>query len=53
MNNEYDISQAFQRIEETLIKSMSSNLGRHLREEAKGNELECLASRTIKIIRNI
>lgn len=35
MNNEYDISQAFQRIEETLIKSMSSNLGRHLREEAK------------------
>ena len=22
MNNEYDISQAFQRIEETLIKSM-------------------------------
>lgn len=35
MNNEYDISQAFQRIEETLIKSMSSNLGRHLREETK------------------
>lgn len=35
MNNEYDISKAFQRIEETLIKSMSSNLGRHLREETK------------------
>lgn len=35
MNNEYDISRAFQRIEETLIKSMSSNLGRHLREETK------------------
>lgn len=35
MNNEYDISKAFERIEETLIKSMSNNLGRHLREETK------------------
>lgn len=33
MNNEYDISQAFQRIEETLIKSMKRNLTRHLNEE--------------------
>ena len=33
MNNEYDISQAFQRIEEILIKSMKRNLTRHLNEE--------------------
>lgn len=33
MNNEYDISKAFQRIEETLIKSMKRNLTRHLNEE--------------------
>lgn len=33
MNNEYDISQAFQRIEETLIKSMKRNLTRHFNEE--------------------
>ncbi len=35
MNNEYDISRAFQRIEEILIKSMTNNLGRHLQEETK------------------
>lgn len=33
MNNEYDITKAFQRIEETLIKSMKRNLTRHLNEE--------------------
>ena len=33
MNNEYDVSKAFQRIEETLIKSMKRNLTRHLNEE--------------------
>jgi len=33
MNNEYDIAKAFQRIEETLIKSMKRNLTRHLNEE--------------------
>nr|DAQ56418.1 MAG TPA: minor capsid protein [Caudoviricetes sp.] len=33
MNNEYDIARAFQRIEETLIKSMKRNLTRHLNEE--------------------
>ena len=33
MNNEYSISRAFQRIEETLIKSMKRNLTRHLNEE--------------------
>lgn len=33
MNNEYDIAKAFQRIEETLIKSMKRNLARHLNEE--------------------
>lgn len=33
MNNEYDISQAFQRIEEILIKSMKRNLTMHLNEE--------------------
>ena len=33
MNNEYDITRAFQRIEETLIKSMKRNLTRHLNEE--------------------
>ena len=33
MNNEYDIVQAFQRIEEILIKSMKRNLTRHLNEE--------------------
>lgn len=33
MNNEYSISKAFQRIEETLIKSMKRNLTRHLNEE--------------------
>lgn len=33
MNNEYDISRVFQRIEETLIKSMKRNLTRHLNEE--------------------
>lgn len=33
MNNEYDIRQAFQRIEEILIKSMKRNLTRHLNEE--------------------
>ena len=33
MNNEYDISKSFQRIEETLIKSMKRNLTRHLNEE--------------------
>lgn len=33
MNNEYDIGKAFQRIEETLIKSMKRNLTRHLNEE--------------------
>lgn len=33
MNNEYDISKAFQKIEETLIKSMKRNLTRHLNEE--------------------
>ena len=33
MNDEYDISQAFQRIEEILIKSMKRNLTRHLNEE--------------------
>ena len=33
MNNEYSISRAFQRIEETLIKLMRRNLTRHLNEE--------------------
>lgn len=33
MSNEYDIGKAFQRIEETLIKSMKRNLTRHLNEE--------------------
>lgn len=33
MNNEYDIAKAFQRIEETLIKSLKRNLTRHLNEE--------------------
>lgn len=33
MNNDYDISRAFQRIEERLIKSMKANLTRHLNEE--------------------
>lgn len=33
MNNEYDIKQAFQRIETTLIESMKRNLTRHLEEE--------------------
>lgn len=33
MNNEYDISKSFQRIEEILIKSMKRNLTRHLNEE--------------------
>lgn len=33
MKNEYDIGQAFQRIEEILIKSMKRNLTRHLNEE--------------------
>ena len=33
MSNEYDIGKAFQRIEETLIKSMKRNLKRHLNEE--------------------
>lgn len=33
MSNEYDISKAFQTIEETLIKSMKRNLTRHLNEE--------------------
>lgn len=33
MNNEYDIARAFQRIEETLIKSIKRNLTRHLNEE--------------------
>lgn len=33
MSNEYDISKAFQEIEETLIKSMKTNLTRHLKEE--------------------
>ena len=33
MNNEYDIKQAFQRIENTLIESMKRNLTRHLEEE--------------------
>lgn len=33
MNNEYDITKAFQRIEETLIKSIKRNLTRHLNEE--------------------
>lgn len=33
MNNEYDITKAFQRIEETLIKSLKRNLTRHLNEE--------------------
>ena len=31
--NEYDIVKAFQEMEETLIKSMSRNLARHLAEE--------------------
>lgn len=35
MNDEYNISQAFQRIEETLIKSMKRNLMKHLKEEEK------------------
>ena len=34
MNNEYDIARAFQRIEETLIKSYKRNLTRHFNEEA-------------------
>lgn len=33
MNNDYDISRSFQRIEERLIKSMKANLTRHLNEE--------------------
>lgn len=33
MSNEYDIVKAFQRIEETLIKSMKRNLTRHMNEE--------------------
>ncbi len=33
MNTEYDIKKSFQRIEETLIKSMKRNLTRHLNEE--------------------
>ena len=33
MSNEYNISNAFQRIEERLIKSMKKNLTRHLNEE--------------------
>ena len=33
MSNEYDIVKAFQRIEETLIKSLKRNLTRHLNEE--------------------
>lgn len=33
MNNEYDVAQAFRRIEEKLIKSMKHNLTRHLNEE--------------------
>ena len=33
MSNEYDITKAFQKIEETLIKSMKRNLTRHLNEE--------------------
>ncbi len=33
MNNEYDVSKAFQRMEEILIKSMKRNLTRHLNEE--------------------
>ena len=35
MSNEYNISNAFQRIEKKLIKSMKQNLTRHLNEEAK------------------
>lgn len=33
MNEDYNISQAFQRIEENLIKSMKRNLKKHLKEE--------------------
>lgn len=33
MNDDYNISQAFQRIEENLIKSMKRNLKNHLKEE--------------------
>lgn len=33
MSNEYDIAKSFQRIEETLIKSIKRNLTRHLNEE--------------------
>ena len=35
--NEYDIVKAFQEMEETLIKSMSRNLARHLAEEDDEN----------------
>ena len=37
MSNEYDISHAFQRIEETLIQSLKRNLTRHLNEEKMEN----------------
>ena len=37
MSNEYDISHAFQRIEETLIQSLKRNLTRHLNEEKLEN----------------
>lgn len=33
--NEYDVRQAFERIELELIESMKRNLGRHLAEEEK------------------
>lgn len=37
MNSEYDISKAFQTIEEILIKSMKRNLTKHLNEERELN----------------
>lgn len=37
MSNEYDISHAFQRIEETLIQSLKRNLTQHLNEEKMEN----------------